>query len=1419
MQRITHFVVKMLDRVQIRLTRARPGSVLILVVVLVVLLALLGTATLSTTQGDRWIATQNSANTQVDLIVQGVIEMAKATIIGDLFGTQNNTTLFRPADRVDSTSDYDDVDFPDLTRPPTAMPIQNDSWLSHRAPNVYSVNGNVPAPMWPSLGRLQGISKFDTPVTTTARAPIGGLSLADLQIPTIYTDRISELAGAGGNVTLMPNYMQPFGASGPSYPAFNVSNTVPGGRFVVAGDADADGAADSALFKVPVGEVDGVTYYAAVRIIDNGSAINLNTAGSQTSDFRSTDGAAVDALGYNLGSPTTDNNLGMFRAHVGLRELLFKPTSEMPAIDLYRRNNQPLSATPIGDDGSSTRTDYSYLTLGEAMETQFARKLEYPGYAGPGAHYQRMGDTEGTSLAYRSMLQNREAGPTALETRLINAVGSGQVDTLYYGASNSDMNLNAGTPVFQSNKIAYLASPRGIGAWFSDNFHFEGFTGASASLPGGGSAPLNTHPSVPGYKPSVRALLTTENPVSNQIRPRTTGVPGSAVLPSVGTFGSATPTGPARLLYAGAQPKFAYMTPYGLNPVKTNVNTAGFDELWRAYWCVMMENYPTGTPFNGVATDNSDSTLGMHFATLPSDGTDGNPKFAAIVGSSHPQRMFRSSMRSPVGSGKYFTPQDMVLLRSAMAAVQTMQLRGPDGTDPSNPVEQPVVYERIHGLLQGKFPGYEARVTVFGASPQPFITEIFAWRDIKTKDEVGGGDANMVPYVAIELYNPYPVPITLTDKFKIATVDRDNPYNSPGTGMTPSDLYTFSGTVIQPNEFLLIDNANELTWVPPSAQIAANLNSSNRISVLGLNALIGSNKELIIYQEIPDQDNPGMTLKKAIDSFDFFGFDPGGNLMNSWHYARPCGNDVRWQCVYPGRYWARAATGAESQRHQGTDHKEWNPDDNLGNTINKDPGMEAPYLPTLGRASGTDASGVLHAGQFKATIPAALPIQLSNLGFGGPNKTLNNAGNMYPFGGFMRNGDILQVPYIAAYTVTLHPVGNLGGPGILLDMNSVSMDSAFAEDSDPQNDYPTYPSALPEVDVNQPREQVGRFCPIRIGSSVSPTIDDFGTDINLYRYAWAKDLFDYLTVTTPSRDYLPEYPAQREWVDLGGQPREFSKGSLYSVFAGTDHAIYRCNVSGPSNAGTTPDPGTFTLLATAKSVDNIKQGSASQVTMDGASDERENTVAIQGLINLNTAPWKVLAAVPWVPAGSDRFQFANPSASEWTFTVGSNGRDDNEDIARAIVYWRDGDYYYSNFTARGPFRSIFDLYKVRVPPDPATPGQYVFELVQNTLSSTGEPDDAQGDFSPYNQAVPPPSDTKDHSRYDFEEQYLLMTKVSNLLTTRSDSFTVYIQVQGWRGIGTLKPELVVQRRASFMMDRSKITATSTPPNATPFSNE
>src|SRR5580693_8633450 len=99
----------LLRKIDRRFQLTRPGSVLILVVALLVLMALIGTAFLSTQRSDRYNVVQNTNNTEIDLLLEGVKNMAKATIVGSL----NDPSLpfpYRPA----NSSIAKNWDMPDL---------------------------------------------------------------------------------------------------------------------------------------------------------------------------------------------------------------------------------------------------------------------------------------------------------------------------------------------------------------------------------------------------------------------------------------------------------------------------------------------------------------------------------------------------------------------------------------------------------------------------------------------------------------------------------------------------------------------------------------------------------------------------------------------------------------------------------------------------------------------------------------------------------------------------------------------------------------------------------------------------------------------------------------------------------------------------------------------------------------------------------------------------------------------------------------------------------------------------------------------------------------------------------------------------------------------------------------------------------
>jgi hypothetical protein len=265
-----------------------------------------------------------------------------------------------------------------------------------------------------------------------------------------------------------------------------------------------------------------------------------------------------------------------------------------------------------------------------------------------------------------------------------------------------------------------------------------------------------------------------------------------------------------------------------------------------------------------------------------------------------------------------------------------------------------------------------------------------------------------------------------------------------------------------------------------------------------------------------------------------------------------------------------------------------------------------------------------------------------------------------------------------------------------------------------------------------------------------------------YRYHWAADLFDHLTVHSPNNDFLPNVTP-----------------SLYKTPAG---ALITPSPQAVSNSG-----------GIAGNSDPLDPAGA-------ANDYAEDSQPVDGLVNINTAPWKVLAALPMV---------LNPD--------GSVNVERNAELAKAIVYFRDvHDGYQKDLADKtlyphGPFTSVADLNAVW-DTRPTRPGfrdlgkypgpgtAYGFRNGYGLVNLTGgtEPGVDAGDLAPNVRGK------TDGVRADFEEQYLVFNRISNLITTRSDSFTCYVYVMGVAHDGAPDAEIKVQRRVAFIADRSGV---------------
>jgi len=136
----------------------------------------------------------------------------------------------------------------------------------------------------------------------------------------------------------------------------------------------------------------------------------------------------------------------------------------------------------------------------------------------------------------------------------------------------------------------------------------------------------------------------------------------------------------------------------------------------------------------------------------------------------------------------------------------------------------------------------------------------------------------------------------------------------------------------------------------------------------------------------------------------------------------------------------------------------------------------------------------------------------------------------------------------------------------------------------------------------------------------------------------------------------------------------------------------------------------------------------------------QSEMRVKGRINVNTAPWFVIAQLPWMQPA----------------------------IAQAIVTYRD--------TIAGAFESIGALMQV---PDM---GYYAENPVYQSVDLDSYPD-----LTPSDGAVS-----------DFEERDVIFSRISNIVTVRSDVFTAYILVR----IGADGP----QKRVLAILDRSRVTS-------------
>jgi len=261
----------------------------------------------------------------------------------------------------------------------------------------------------------------------------------------------------------------------------------------------------------------------------------------------------------------------------------------------------------------------------------------------------------------------------------------------------------------------------------------------------------------------------------------------------------------------------------------------------------------------------------------------------------------------------------------------------------------------------------------------------------------------------------------------------------------------------------------------------------------------------------------------------------------------------------------------------------------------------------------------------------------------------------------------------------------------------------------------------------------------------------------------------------PNTGIIQAHPADEDFTNIGEIGMLFRKGAYYeSDIDRPDRIGYGLNKEDQVRLDLA-DPnyhGLFKYLTvfdpTRDSIDNDGDGTRDEWSSPPVAGDE---LKIPGRININTAPWYVIAQLPWMGPG----------------------------IAQAIVAYRDKtavtDQNNVNIIDYSDRDTATGLDGLREEPGFASIGE-----LATVINNSGEPNYSMhyyklglenGDLLDY-----PDLSSADGAADDFEERDVIFARISNLVTVRSDVFTAYILVR----IGADGP----QKRVIAILDRSNV---------------
>jgi len=326
-----------------KLTKSfRRGSALLLALVLTIALFIMGLVFVSTTQIEKETVSRVDELQTLDTAVDTVVGQINNVLVNDLFGNDNKMLngsgdSEMPAGKNDEFYDY---------------PGPDDPWLASLEPMNYSANGTPGDPtddwcVWRHItdlyGNFDGIGTNDHPctagvwyyspedrsITATAQWDSGNQQFSDRYRVNYTSGNYYFVGRIVGEYEGTETILDGDDWDNPSVPEAIWS-------WGAQADADGDGIADSRWVKVPnLTGPRGQSVYTAVRIIDNGGMININTA------FRYPDSSIV----IN-GSPEWD---GSRLSHVNL-EGIMASTESGTLGELQGRRYGTITTRPDLDD-------------------------------------------------------------------------------------------------------------------------------------------------------------------------------------------------------------------------------------------------------------------------------------------------------------------------------------------------------------------------------------------------------------------------------------------------------------------------------------------------------------------------------------------------------------------------------------------------------------------------------------------------------------------------------------------------------------------------------------------------------------------------------------------------------------------------------------------------------------------------------------------------------------------------------------------------------------------------------------------------------------------------------------------------------------------------------------------------------------